>query len=152
MKPPGEPVPDSPDAGSDLRLAISGKSGCGNTTVSRLVAEKLGLRVINYTFKNLARDSGMSFEELALKAETAVQLVRFDINEEVQRMKAHLQSLVESLGQTGQQGKKLDFICQELGREINTIGSKSVTLEIDQAVIAVKDTLEKIREQLRNVE
>ena len=73
MKPSDEPVPDSPDAGSDLRLAISGKSGCGNTTVSRLVAEKLGLRVINYTFKNLARDSGMSFEELALKAETDPQ-------------------------------------------------------------------------------
>ncbi len=91
-------------------------------------------------------------DESRILAETAVQLVRFDINEEVQRMKAHLQSLVESLGQTGQQGKKLDFICQELGREINTIGSKSVTLEIDQAVIAVKDTLEKIREQLRNVE
>jgi len=73
VKPSDEPVPDSPDAGSDLRLAISGKSGCGNTTVSRLVAEKLGLRVINYTFKNLARDSGMSFEELALKAETDPQ-------------------------------------------------------------------------------
>ena len=70
--------PDSDSAAnavlrSDLRIAISGKSGCGNTTVSRLVAEKLGLRVINYTFKNLARDSGMSFEELALKAETDPQ-------------------------------------------------------------------------------
>jgi CMP/dCMP kinase len=62
-----------PAADGELRIAISGKSGCGNTTVSRLVAEKLGLRVINYTFKNLARDSGMSFEELALKAETDPQ-------------------------------------------------------------------------------
>ncbi|HTP58861.1 MAG TPA: DUF1732 domain-containing protein, partial [Spirochaetia bacterium] len=78
--------------------------------------------------------------------------VRFDINEEVQRMKAHLESLTEALAEPGPQGKRLDFVCQELGREINTIGSKSVTLEIDQAVIAVKDTLEKIREQLRNVE
>ncbi len=49
---------------------MSGKSGCGNTTVSRLVAQKLGLRVINYTFKNLARDSGLSFEELSRRAET----------------------------------------------------------------------------------
>jgi len=74
----GEPAPGIPrDARAvpipELRIAISGKSGCGNTTVSRLVAEKLGLRVINYTFKNLARDSGMSFEELALKAETDPQ-------------------------------------------------------------------------------
>jgi len=91
-------------------------------------------------------------DESRILAETAVQLVRFDINEEVQRMKAHLESLVDALGQPGPQGKRLDFICQELGREINTIGSKSVTLEIDQAVIAVKDTLEKVREQLRNVE
>jgi uncharacterized protein (TIGR00255 family) len=91
-------------------------------------------------------------DESRILAETAVQLVRFDINEEVQRMKAHLESFTGALGRTGSQGKRLDFICQELGREINTIGSKSVTLEIDQAVISVKDSLEKIREQLRNVE
>jgi cytidylate kinase len=58
---------------NDLRIAISGKSGCGNTTVSRLVASRLGLHVINYTFKDLARDKGMSFEELAQKAETDPQ-------------------------------------------------------------------------------
>lgn len=95
---------------------------------------------------------GEGIDESRILAETAVQLVRFDINEEVQRMKAHLASFTDALGQKGPQGKRLDFICQELGREINTIGSKSVTLEIDQAVIAVKDSLEKIREQLRNVE
>jgi uncharacterized protein (TIGR00255 family) len=85
-------------------------------------------------------------------AETAVQLMRGDINEEVQRTQAHLESLQEALGMKGPQGKRLDFICQELGREINTIGSKSMMIEIDQAVIAVKDSLEKIREQIRNVE
>jgi len=100
-------------------------------------------------FRELLEDG---IDESRILAETAVQLVRFDINEEVQRMKAHLESFSDALGQTGPQGKRLDFVCQELGREINTIGSKSVTLDIDQAVIAVKDTLEKIREQLRNVE
>ena len=54
---------------SDLRVAISGKSGCGNSTVSRLVADRLGLPMINYTFKDLARDNGMSFEEVCKKAE-----------------------------------------------------------------------------------
>ncbi len=58
---------------ADMRIAVSGKSGCGNTTVSRIVAERLGLRVINYTFKNLARDRGMTFDELARKAETDPQ-------------------------------------------------------------------------------
>jgi uncharacterized protein (TIGR00255 family) len=100
-------------------------------------------------FRELLADG---IDESRILAETAVQLVRFDINEEVQRLKAHLESLTDALGQPGPQGKRLDFVCQELGREINTIGSKSVTLEIDQAVIAVKDALEKVREQLRNVE
>jgi cytidylate kinase len=65
-----EPAPARPRG---LRVAISGKSGCGNTTVSRLVAQRLGLRVVNYTFKNLARDRGMSFEEICILAETDPQ-------------------------------------------------------------------------------
>jgi cytidylate kinase len=58
---------------NDLRIAISGRSGCGNTTISRLVAGKLGLRAINYTFKDLARDRGMGFEELARAAQSDPQ-------------------------------------------------------------------------------
>lgn len=61
------------DRASALRIAISGKSGCGNTTVSRLVASQLGLRVVNYTFKDLARDRGMSFEQICILAETDSQ-------------------------------------------------------------------------------
>jgi cytidylate kinase len=57
------------DSGASLTIAISGKSGCGNTTVSRLVAVRLGLRLVNYTFKDLARDRGMTFEELSRRAE-----------------------------------------------------------------------------------
>ncbi len=95
---------------------------------------------------------GEGVDQSRVLAETAVQVMRADVNEEVQRMKAHLDSLFDALGREGAHGKRLDFVCQELGREINTIGSKSVLLEVDQAVIAVKDGLEKIREQLRNVE
>ncbi len=95
---------------------------------------------------------GEGVDETRVMAETAVQLVRFDINEELQRMRAHLESLFAALAASGAQGKRLDFICQELGREVNTIGSKSLLLPVDQAVIAAKDALEKIREQLRNVE
>jgi len=95
---------------------------------------------------------GEGIDESRILAETAVLLVKFDINEEVQRLKAHLESLRDAVGREGQHGKRLDFVCQEIGREINTIGSKSVDLEIDQAVIDVKDRLEKMREQLRNVE
>ena len=63
----------SPSAGPDIRIAISGKSGCGNSTVSRIVATRLGLRVVNYTFKDLARDRGMSFEEVCRLAENDSQ-------------------------------------------------------------------------------
>lgn len=95
---------------------------------------------------------GEGVDESRVMAETAVQLVRCDVNEEVQRLKAHLDTLCAALDEPGAQGKRLDFVCQELGREINTIGSKSTIVEVDAAVIAVKDALEKIREQLRNVE
>ncbi len=95
---------------------------------------------------------GEGVDEARIMAETAVQLVRCDVNEEVQRLKAHLDTLFAALDATGAQGKRLDFVCQELGREINTIGSKSTIMAVDAAVIAVKDALEKIREQLRNVE
>jgi len=95
---------------------------------------------------------GEGVDESRIMAETAVQLVRCDVNEEVQRLKAHLDTLLAALDAPGAQGKRLDFVCQELGREINTVGSKSTIMEVDAAVIAVKDALEKIREQLRNVE
>jgi cytidylate kinase len=54
---------------NELRVAISGKSGCGNSTVSRLVAERLDLRLINYTFRNIAADMGITFEEVCRRAE-----------------------------------------------------------------------------------
>ncbi len=95
---------------------------------------------------------GEGVDESRIMAETAVQLMRGDINEELQRTRGHLEHLRDSLGASGPQGKRLDFICQEIGREINTIGSKSMLMDIDQAVISVKDSLEKIREQIRNVE
>jgi cytidylate kinase len=55
---------------NELKIAISGKSGCGNTTVSRLLAKRLSLRLINYTFHDMARERGISFEELCRRAET----------------------------------------------------------------------------------
>jgi cytidylate kinase len=54
---------------SELRIAISGKSGCGNSSVSRIVSARLGLRLINFTFKDLAREKGMSFAQVCAQAE-----------------------------------------------------------------------------------
>lgn len=59
----------SSKADGDLRIAVSGKSGCGNSTVSRLVAERLGLRLVNYTFHSIANEQGIPFEEVCQLAE-----------------------------------------------------------------------------------
>ena len=98
---------------------------------------------------------GDGVEESRMLAEVAVQLARFSINEEAVRLNAHLEAITEAIrgADAGSGvGKRLDFICQEINREINTIGSKSTVLTISEQVIEVKDALENIREQLRNVE
>ena len=95
---------------------------------------------------------GDSVEEARLLTETAVLLVRSDIHEELVRVRAHLSSFRSAVSDGGAVGKKLDFLCQELGREVNTIGAKNALPEVDAAVVALKDALEKIREQVRNVE
>jgi uncharacterized protein (TIGR00255 family) len=85
-------------------------------------------------------------------AETAVMLMKFNINEEIVRMKHHVESFINEVNSSNSQiGKKLDFICQEINREINTIGSKNSKVEVSPAVIDTKDALEKIREQIRNI-
>lgn len=91
-------------------------------------------------------------DENRIYAETAVLLVKYSINEEIVRLDAHLASMRDLADATESAGKRLDFISQEVNREINTIGSKSIVTEVNQAVIEAKDSLENIREQLRNVE
>ena len=79
-------------------------------------------------------------------------LEKFDINEEIVRLKNHLIYFKTTLNESQiEKGKKLIFISQEIGREINTIGSKSNNLQMQQAVVEMKNELEKIKEQLLNV-
>ena len=112
--------------------------------VEKQIKETLSLKFQDIT--------GDQIEETRLLAETAMYLVKYDINEEIIRMKSHLERFTEISGEEESAGKKLDFLCQELNREINTIGSKSPVVEVHQSVVLMKDALEKIREQLRNVE
>jgi uncharacterized protein (TIGR00255 family) len=93
-----------------------------------------------------------NIDESKVYTEIALHLARFTINEEIVRLKTHVESFSKEIMQHEHQiGKKLDFICQEMNREINTIGSKSFRIEVSQAVIDAKDALEKIREQVRNI-
>jgi len=91
-------------------------------------------------------------DENRILTETAALLMKSDIHEELVRSRSHLQSFSKILEKSGPMGKKLDFICQELNREFNTIGSKNLLVEVDGAIVSLKDHVEKIREQLRNVE
>jgi uncharacterized protein (TIGR00255 family) len=87
-----------------------------------------------------------------LAAEVAVLAERADITEELARLRVHLGELRARIDEGGTVGRPLDFLIQEINREVNTVGSKADDLEISQAVIAAKATLEKIREQVQNIE
>ena len=95
---------------------------------------------------------GDSIDENRILAETAVLLMKYSISEELSRFSAHLKEFRIETERNPVPGKKLDFLCQEINREINTIGSKTPILEVSRAVVNMKNSLENIREQLRNVE
>lgn len=84
--------------------------------------------------------------------EIAAMLVKYTINEEIVRLQSHLAALKTELAENPAPGRKIDFICQEINREINTIGSKNQFPEVGAMVITAKNALENIREQARNVE
>lgn len=84
--------------------------------------------------------------------EVAALLVKYTINEEIIRAKAHIEALEKEITENETPGRRIDFLCQEINREINTIGSKNQLTEIGQAVISAKDALENIREQAHNIE
>jgi uncharacterized protein (TIGR00255 family) len=91
-------------------------------------------------------------DENRILAETAILLVKYTISEEVSRLSSHLAEFRAETAKNQSPGKKLDFLCQEINREINTIGSKSAILEVSRAVVEMKEALENVREQLRNIE
>jgi uncharacterized protein (TIGR00255 family) len=91
------------------------------------------------------------FDTNRLEQEIIFYVEKLDINEEKVRLKSHLDYFMNALREPQSNGKKLGFIAQELGREINTIGSKSNDAEIQKHVVVMKEELEKIKEQLNNV-
>jgi uncharacterized protein (TIGR00255 family) len=91
------------------------------------------------------------FDTNRLEQEIIFYIEKLDINEEKVRLQSHLDYFIEALREKQSNGKKLGFIAQELGREINTIGSKSNDADIQKHVVLMKEELEKIKEQLNNV-
>jgi len=96
--------------------------------------------------------SSSEYDHDRLEQELIYYSEKLDINEEIERLKIHLNSYKETIKDNlSQHGKKLGFISQEIGREINTIGSKANSAEIQKYVILMKEELEKIKEQTQNV-
>jgi uncharacterized protein (TIGR00255 family) len=91
------------------------------------------------------------FDTNRLEQEIIFYIEKLDINEEKVRLKSHLNYFIKILAEGINNGKKLGFISQEIGREINTIGSKANDAEIQKHVVIMKEELEKIKEQLNNV-
>lgn len=116
-----------------------------SSTVVSAYREKLFLRLKEAGLDNLASDERI-VKEIALFAD------RCDISEELVRLKSHLKQARQLLRSTEPAGRTLDFLCQELFREINTVGSKANEVEITRHVVAFKTELERIREQVQNIE
>ncbi len=91
-------------------------------------------------------------DEDRLYREVAMLAERSDVTEETVRMKSHLGLFGKWLARQGEIGRELDFLCQEMNREANTMASKAQLFEVSKDVIAVKSEIEKIREQVQNVE
>ena len=104
---------------------------------------------ITSKFRELLADKA---DENRIMTETAAMLVKYTINEEIVRLNSHISAMRDELENNPRPGKRLDFICQEMNREINTIGSKNQFAEVGAMVITAKDSLENIREQSKNVE
>jgi uncharacterized protein (TIGR00255 family) len=115
------------------------------------VVQSYQSRLTNRVEKALS-ELNVTVEPADLLREIALFADRSDISEEIVRLRSHLQQYEAALMLPESSGRKLEFIAQEMGREINTIGSKANDAEISQLVVEIKTALERIREQIQNVE
>lgn len=109
--------------------------------------EKIRQRILDA----LEQQIGVDYDKNRLEQEMIYYIEKLDINEEKQRLTNHLSYFRETMNEGHGQGKKLGFIAQEMGREINTTGSKSNQAEMQNIVVKMKDELEQIKEQVLNV-
>jgi uncharacterized protein (TIGR00255 family) len=135
---------------ADIEAHLSSVSSCLDLVKEQVPEIERTVRSqLSRKFKEVMGDA---VDEARVLAEIASALMKYTISEEISRLSAHIGSFEDILGTQNAPGKKLDFLCQEMNREVNTIGSKSMLLPVSRAVVELKDALENIREQLRNIE
>ncbi|MBN2529726.1 MAG: YicC family protein [Deltaproteobacteria bacterium] len=122
-----------------------------------LILEKAGLLESSILVRYRARiedllPNGQRPDDIRLETEAAIFAEKADINEEINRLFSHVRQMRNVFDEPGAVGRRMDFLVQEMGREANTIASKSVVSEITHLVVSIKGELEKIRELVQNIE
>jgi uncharacterized protein (TIGR00255 family) len=105
----------------------------------------------NRIYDGLRNLEGVEYDKNRFEQEMIYYIEKLDVNEEKTRLAHHLDYFIETLADSRSQGKKLGFIAQEIGREINTLGSKSNQSGMQRIVVQMKDELEQIKEQILNI-
>jgi uncharacterized protein (TIGR00255 family) len=143
------------EEGINLENAISDQISCieeiGHTISSK---QKMTVQEFQKRLKEKIQllANSTELDPARIAQETALLADRCDVTEEIVRLESHLKQFCKLVASSEPQGRKLEFLTQEINREVNTIGSKTINLEVSQAVIEMKSYLEKIREQLANIE
>ena len=109
--------------------------------------EKIRTRIV----ESLSKIKEIDYDKNRLEQVMIYYIEKLDVNEEKHRLADHLRYFAETMENGSGQGKKLGFIAQEMGREINTLGSKSNHAEMQRIVVRMKDELEQIKEQVLNI-
>jgi len=138
--------------GKDLEKDISHRINHLSKLLEEIIPlSKERIEKIKTNLRKKLEQSEVQFDANRFEQELIFYLEKQDITEEIVRLKSHLSYFLETKDTSSPNGKKLGFICQEIGREINTIGSKSSNSEMQKIVVNMKDELEKIKEQLLNI-
>jgi uncharacterized protein (TIGR00255 family) len=119
--------------------------------VQRRLQQRLD-RLLHDEVADKGSDAAGWLDPTRLAQEVALLAERADVTEELVRLASHLEQARALVTGAGASGRRLDFLVQEIGRELNTIGSKSAATEISSAIVEAKAVLEKVREQVQNVE
>ncbi len=118
------------------------------------IQKKLEERLQDALSKTLVEHSTLTREEVndRIRQEVILYAIKLDVDEEMKRLLTHVEEVRRLLTVGGEVGKKLDFLMQELNREANTLGSKAVAIEMTQTSLSLKVNIEKMREQIQNLE
>ena len=134
--------------GVDLKKSVSKI----DTYIKKIISiESTRIKDKKEKFKSYFKELEDKFDKSRLEQEIIYYLEKLDINEEIIRLQQHLKFFSSEINIKDVRGKKLSFIAQEIGREINTIGSKANNFKIQNMVINMKEELEKIKENLLNI-